>query len=183
MEFLEILRKRRSVRKFTDRPVPGELIDRLLEAALTATSARNTRSTLLLPVTDRALIDRMAQMRDYGSAFLAKAPLAVVVAGDPSACDVWRENAAITATILQLACVDAGLASCWVHVDGRPRRREEPAGEQALDYLRTLLPLPEGCGVLCVVAAGYSDFEPAPLPAFDPRSRILSLDDDPHAAE
>ena len=93
------------------------------------------------------------------------------------------ENAAITATILQLACVDAGLASCWVHVDGRPRRREEPAGEQALDYLRTLLPLPEGCGVLCVVAAGYSDFEPAPLPAFDPRSRILSLDDDPHAAE
>ncbi len=96
---------------------------------------------------------------------------------------MWRENAAITATILQLACVDAGLASCWVHVDGRPRRREEPAGEQALDYLRTLLPLPEGCGVLCVVAAGYSDFEPAPLPAFDPRSRILSLDDDPHAAE
>ena len=64
MEFLEILRKRRSVRKFTDRPVPGELIDRLLEAALTAPSARNTRSTLLLPVTDRALIDRMAQMRD-----------------------------------------------------------------------------------------------------------------------
>ena len=83
MEFLEILRKRRSVRKFTDRPVPGELIDRLLEAALTAPSARNTRSTLLLPVTDRALIDRMAQMRDYGSAFLATASGALARNAEP----------------------------------------------------------------------------------------------------
>ena len=27
--------------------------------------------------------------------------------------------------ILQLACVDEGLASCWVHIDGRPRRKDE----------------------------------------------------------
>ena len=45
-------------------------------------------------------------------------------------------------------------------------------GEQAVDYLRTFLPIPEGCGVLCVIALGYSDFEPKPLPAGEPVERV-----------
>ena len=72
-------------------------------------------------------------------------------------------------------CVDEGLASCWVHVDGRPRRKDDPEGERAADYLRTFLPIPEGCEPLCAVALGYSDFRPAPLPAADDEARILRL--------
>ena len=34
------------------------------------------------------------------------------------------------------------------------------------------LPIPEGCGVLCVIALGYSDFEPKPLPAGEPVERV-----------
>ena len=124
MEFKELIAKRRSVRKFTDREVPREVVDRILAEALSAPSARNTRTTRFLVVDDPVLVARMAEMRDYGSAFLKGAPLAVLVLGDTSASDLWRENAAISATVLQLACVDEGLASCWVHVNGRPRRRE-----------------------------------------------------------
>ncbi len=167
MELKTILAKRRSTRKFIDRPVPAEVIDRILHEALSAPSARNSRSTRLLVVEERPQIARMADMRDYGSGFLTEAPVAIVVLGDPACSDLWRENAAIVATLLQLACVDEGLASCWVHVDGRPRRKETPAGEQAADYLRSFLPIPEGCAPLCVIAAGYSDFTPAPLPAID----------------
>lgn len=175
MEFEQILAKRRSIRKFTDRAVPAEIVERILAAALTAPSSRNSRTTRFLVVTDLDLIVRMARMRDYGSAFLAGAPLAIAVLGDTSASDLWRENAAIAATLLQLACVDRGLASCWVHVHGRPRRKDAPAGEQAADYLRTLLPVPPGCEPLCVIAAGYSDFTPAPLPASDDAARILRV--------
>ena len=103
---------------------------------------------------------------------LAAAPAAVVVMGDRAASDLWVDNAAISATILQLTLVDAGLKSCWVHVNGRPRRKEQPDGEQAADYLRSFLPIPEGYGVLCVIALGYSDFEPKPLPAGDPVERV-----------
>ena len=120
MEFKELIAKRRSVRKFTDREVPREVVDRILAEALSAPSARNTRTTRFLVVDDPVLVARMAEMRDYGSAFLKGAPLAVLVLGDTSASDLWRENAAISATVLQLACVDEGLASCWVHVNGRP---------------------------------------------------------------
>lgn len=175
MEFREIMEKRRSIRKFDGSAVPREVVDRILRAALAAPSSRNSRSTRFLVVEDRGLIARMAAMRDYGSGFLANAPLAIVVLGDMSKSDLWRENAAIAATMLHLACVDEGLASCWVHVDGRPRRKEVPAGEQAADYLRTLLPIPAECNPLCVLAAGRSDFTPAPLPPSDNEARVTRI--------
>lgn len=175
MEFKQVLSKRRSIRKFTERAVPREVVDRLLAETLTAPSARNTRTTRLLVVDDPQTVARMAAMRDYGSAFMKGVPLAVVVLGDTAKGDLWRENAAISATILQLACVDEGLASCWVHINGRPCRREEPEGEQAADYLRGFLPIPEGCEPLCAIAIGYSDFTPAPLPPADDSERIIRL--------
>ncbi len=175
MEFKEIVAKRRSIRKFADRTLPRDVVDRIVGAALSAPSSRNSRSTRFLIVDDPVFVSRMADMRDYGAGFLKGTPLAVVVLGDTSKTDLWRENCAIAATILQLACVDEGLASCWVHVDGRPRLREVPDGESAADYLRTLLPIPEGCEPLCVVAMGYSDFVPAPLPEADDAARVIRI--------
>ena len=172
MDFKEIIAKRRSVRKFELRPVSREIVTRIVGAALAAPSSRNSRSSHFSVVDDPDLIARMADMRDYGAAFLKGAPMAVVVSGDTSATDLWRENCAIAATLLQLACVDEGLASCWVHVDGRPRLKDAPGGELAADYLRGLLPLPEGCAPFCVVALGYSDFVPAPLPPADDEKRV-----------
>lgn len=109
MDFKEMIARRRSIRKFTAQPVPAEVIDRLLAPALTAPSARNTRSTNFLVVDDPARIARMAEMRDYGSAFLKDAPLVIVVMGDTAKSDLWEVNASIAATMLQLACVDEGL--------------------------------------------------------------------------
>ena len=170
MEFKELIEKRRSIRKFSERAVPREVVDRILHETLSAPSARNTRTTHLVVVDDPALVARMADMRDYGSAFMKGAPLAIVVLGDTTKSDLWRENAAISATILQLACVDEGLASCWVHIDGRPRRKDEPGD------LRSFLPIPADCQPLCAVAAGYSDFTPAPLPGSDDDARIIRLE-------
>lgn len=175
MEFKEIIARRRSVRKFTDRVVSREVVDRILARTLSAPSSRNTRSTHLLVVDDPALVARMAAMRDYGSGFLAGAPMAVVVLGDASTSDLWQVNAAISATVLHLACVDEGLASCWVQIDGRPCRKDDPEGPQAADYLREFLPIPESCKPLCAIAMGYSDFTPAPLPPSDDTERIIRL--------
>lgn len=175
MEFKDILALRRSTRKFLDRPVEDDTVERILKAAFSAPSARNSRSTRVMVVADREKIARMAEMRDYGSAFLKNAPLAFVIAGDRTKSDLWRENGAILATVLQLACVDEGLASCWVHVDGRPRLQGAPDGEQAQEYLRGLLPLSDEWSVLCVIAAGYSDFHPAPLPEYDYKADTVKL--------
>lgn len=175
MEFKELLAARRSVRKFSDRAVPAGAVERLLAVGLAAPSSRNSRSTRFLVVDDPATIARMAAMRDYGSAFLARAPLAVVVLGDCAKSDLWAVNATIAATHMQLAAVDEGLATCWIQVDGRPCLKEEPAGRQAADYLRELLPIPAECAPLCVLAVGYSDFRPAPLPEADDAGRVIRM--------
>ena len=172
MEFKEILRRRRSVRKYLSRPVEREVLDTVLREALAAPSSRNSHSTHLRVVTDPETIARIARMRDYGSAFLEHAPAVVLVEGDRTATDLWRENAAITATALLFAATDAGLASCWVHVNGRPCLKDQPDGAQAEDYLREFLPVPAEHGILCAVALGYSDFEPAALPPFDAGTHI-----------
>lgn len=175
MEWNRLLTHRRSIRKFKSEPVREEVIARLLETALTAPSSHNSRSTRLLVVEDAAVIARMAEMRDSGSAFMAGAPLAIVVLGDTTKTDLWQVNAAIAATMLQLEAVDQGLASCWVQIAGRPRVKSVPEGEQAADYLRTFLPIPEECEPLCVLALGYSDFQPVPLPPSDDWARVIRM--------
>lgn len=177
MEFQELIRKRRSVRKFDARPVPREVLNRVLErVAGFAPSARNARSTRFMVVTDPEKIAAIAAMRDYGSAFAASAPAVVLVAGDRARSDLWIENCAISAAMLLLALVDEGLAGCWIHVNGRPRRKDEPAGEQVSDYLRAFLPVPDEWGILCAVACGYSDYTPAPLPERDPAGDVRFVD-------
>lgn len=149
MEFFELVERRHSVRSFTGEPVEQAAITRILKAALSAPSAKNTRSSSFMVVEEPELIGRIARMRDYGSAFVEKAPLVILVMGDQVRSDLWEVNAAISATYVQLAAQALELGSCWVHVAGRPQRREEPGGPAAEDYLRSFLPVPEA-GVFCV---------------------------------
>ena len=175
MEFKEIISRRRSTRKFLATTVEREKLQRILDAALVAPTSRNTRSTRFFVVQDKATLERMSQMRDYGSAFMKDAAAAIVVAGDRQTTDLWIDNCAIAATTIQLAVVDEGLASCWVHVNDRPCLKDEPEGAKADDYLRLLLGIPAHYGILCAVALGYSDYEPKPLPPYEGEERVKWL--------
>ncbi len=84
MQFSELIDKRRSTRRFTDRKVENDTLRRIMEQALKAPSAKNTRSTRLMAVTDPAKLEAMASMRDMGAAFLPGAAAAIVVMGDPA---------------------------------------------------------------------------------------------------
>ena len=82
MEFFELVERRHSVRSFTGEPVEQAAITRILKAALSAPSAKNTRSSSFMVVVEPELIGRIARMRDYGSAFVEKAPLVILLMGD-----------------------------------------------------------------------------------------------------
>ncbi len=176
MTLTEILKKRRSVRRFDGRLVPHETIEGILKLALTAPSSKNTRSTRFMVVNRPETLEQISQMRDFGSAFLAGVPCAVVVCGDASATDLWLDNAAISATILQLAAEEAALGSCWVHVNGRPQKREQPDGPTAEEHLRGFLPIPADWKPLCVVALGYPADTPKPHAERDEEDKVVWLD-------
>ena len=173
MELKEIISRRRSTRKFLPTPVERERLERVVEMALQAPSSRNSRSTRFMIVQNPDLLEKMSRMRDYGSAFMKDAAAAILVMGDKRATDLWIDNCAISATTLQLAVVDEGLASCWVHVNDRPCLQAEPDGRKADDNLRELLDLPAHYGILCAVALGVSDFEPKPLPPYEGEERVF----------
>ena len=157
MDFLEVIEKRHSVRRFTDEPVERELLDAIVGIAQTAPSSKNCHSSVFMVVEDKDTLQAVSEMRDRGSAFLKGAPAAIVVMGDHTKSDIWVENAAISATFIQLAATALDLGSCWVHVRGRMRSKDDPSKGLAEDYLRELLGIREEYSVLCVVAIGCED--------------------------
>lgn len=160
LHLLQLLRKRRSIRKFTDQPVASEKIEALIEAAVRAPTSRGRNPWEFIVVDDRALITKLAQAKQHGSAFLAGAPLAIVVAADTTKSDVWTEDCSIAATIIQLAAEEMGLGSCWTQIRLRPHSNATTAD----DYLKNLLELPADYAVECIIGIGFPAEEKAGHP-------------------
>lgn len=157
MDFLEVIEKRKSVRKYADRPVEREVLDAIVKVAQTAPSSRNSKSSAFMIIEDRDTIDALSLMRDYGASPLKSAQAAIVVMGDTSKTDLWVDNCAISATFIQLAVTAMDLVSCWIHVNDRPRLKDEPQGARADDYVAELLGIKDGLKPYCVVAVGYPE--------------------------
>ena len=159
MDFLEVIEKRHSVRRYSDKPVDREILDAIVRVAQTAPSSRNCKSSAFMIVEDKDTLVALSQMRDYGSTLLAGAQAAIVVMGDESKTDLWVDNCAISATFVQLAVTAMDLASCWVHCNERPRVHGKPEGAMAEDYVRELLGVKDGYRIYCIIAIGYPQEE------------------------
>ncbi|ASJ01469.1 nitroreductase family protein [Thermococcus gorgonarius] len=150
MEFFEVLRRRRSVRRFQDRPVPEEFVEKLLESAFLSPSSFNRRPWHFIVVDNKEKLKALSKAK-LGASGLATAPLAIVVTADESRSDVWIEDASIAAEHIQLAAFDLGLSSFWVQIRNRMHSEEKTAEE----YVRELLNIPENYRVLCIIGVGY----------------------------
>ncbi len=109
---IEILRKRRSIRLFTEQKIEAEKISLLQEALLRSPTSRNFNPWEFILIDDREMIQTLSQAKPHGLSFLKTAPCAVVVCGDETKSDVWVEDCSIASIILQLTVVSLGLASC-----------------------------------------------------------------------
>jgi nitroreductase len=151
--FMSVIQKRRSIRKFLDKPVEAEKIDQLIEAALRAPSSRDLNPWEFIVVTDRELLKKLATSKQHGSAFLKSAPLGICVCADPTKCDVWIEDASIASTLIHLAATSLGLGSCWIQIRGRMHDGKKSAQE----YIAETLHLPAKMQVESIIAIGYPD--------------------------
>ncbi len=156
---LDLLRKRRSIRKFQDKKLKPQQVEQLVKAALMAPSSRVRRPWEFIVVQDEGLLQELSLCKEHSAAFLAGAPLGIVVAADPGKSDVWVEDSSICTMLLHLAATSMGLGSCWIQV----RERWHNDRKTASAYVRELLNLPDSYEVLAIVAVGYADEEKAPL--------------------
>ena len=134
--FGELIKIRRSMRKFTDEELTQDEVVALLRAALMA-----------------------AHCKERGAELIEGAPLAVVVLADPLQSDVWVEDASVATTMLLLQAEDLGLGACWVQI----RNRCMADGKPAEEMVRALLHIPDHLRVLSVVAVGHKGMERKPF--------------------
>ncbi|SEA00267.1 Nitroreductase [Desulfuromusa kysingii] len=148
---IDLLRQRRSIRKFKPQPIEDEKIAQLSEALLRAPTSKNQQPCEFVLVDDVDILTQLASAKKQGAAFFTSAPLAVVIAANPEVSDVWVEDSAIAALVVQLAAEELGLKSCWSQL----RLRAHDDYTRASDFVRQLIGLPVGMEVAMVVAIGY----------------------------
>ncbi|KUG04576.1 nitroreductase family protein [hydrocarbon metagenome] len=148
---LDILSRRRSIRKYREDKIEQDKIDQLIKAALLAPTSRNLKPWEFIVVEDKDLLKQLAKCKKHGSAFLEGAALGIVVLADPEKCDVWIEDTSIASIIVHLMAESMGLGSCWIQI----RERWYDAGTTAEDYVKDSLKIPHQYKVESIISVGY----------------------------
>lgn len=163
MELIEIMRNRRSVRKYTGEAIPDEKLELVLQAGLLSASSRAVRPWEFIVVRDRKTLTAMSECREGSAKMLAGADCAVAVVADTKKSDVWTEDCSIAMANMHLMADSLGLGSCWIQ--GRLRTASD--GRTTEEYLRQLLGFPKSYALEAILSLGMPDGHPEPHSAAD----------------
>ncbi len=138
------IRSRRSVKKYTDQPVPRELVEAVVEAGMYAPSGMNRQSSIILAVTDKEMRDKLSRMNldiiigkqlktssGHSDPFYG-APVVLVVLAKKD-CPTRVYDGSIVLENMLLAAHSLGLGACWIH-----RAKEMFETEEGKQILRDL---------------------------------------------
>lgn len=156
---LELLKSRRSIRKYENKSIEKNQIEELMKCALLSPTSKNSRPWEFIVVQDKDTLEKLSHSKGHGGAFLKDAPLGIVVLADPSKSEVWIEDASIASTIIHISAHSMGLGSCWIQIRGRNHSDSLTASE----YVKETLNIPSNLEVDAIIAIGY--------PAEEKRSR------------
>ncbi len=149
---IDLLRKRRSIRKFTEQIPEAEKIELLKEAVLRAPTSKNSNASQFIFVSDKSVIEKLANCKLTGASALQTATLAVVILADESQTVAWVEDCSIASILLQITALSLGLGSCWIQIRGRAHSEEKPSET----YVKETLNIPDEFRVLSIISIGYS---------------------------
>ncbi len=119
MDIYELIRKRKSVRAFTDEPVTDEKIRRILETARLAPSANNKQEWRFITVRDPEMRSKLAEAA-RGQTFVGEAPVVLVCCAQTDnhvmTCfqSCYPIDLAIAIDHITLCAVEEGLGTCWI---------------------------------------------------------------------
>jgi len=161
MDLLEVMRSRRSVRRYTDEKISDADLKKILSAALLAPSGHAKYPCEFIVVKNRELLEKMSHCRQGVAKMLAGAAAAVVVIADKNKSETIIEDCSVAMMNMELLAASLGIGNCWIQI----RTREAEDGSPSEEYLRGLLNFPENFACQSVLSLGY--------PAAPPRAREL----------
>ncbi len=158
MDFLHLLLTRRSIRKYTQDPIPKEKLEAVVTAGIIGPASRARRPWDLVVVQDPVTLEALSHCRQGSARMLAGAKAAVVVFADTTKTDVWTEDCSIAMVNMYLTAHHLGLGACWIQ--GRLRQTED--GGSTEEYCRKLLSVPDHYALEAILSLGIpADHPPA----------------------
>lgn len=150
MDVFEAMQERRSIRRFTERKVPEDLVRKVLESANQAPSANNGRPWRFVTVTQRRTLQNISMLNSNWRP-AGNSALCIIVAADIqnypcSHVEYYMQDCAACTQNLLLAAHALGLGAVWMGCC--------PA-EDRMDAIRLLLGMPQEIIPFAVVAIGY----------------------------
>ena len=161
MDTLEAIFTRRSIRRYQDKPVPEEFVQKLLAAAMAAPSARNEQPWQFVVLTERSLLGEVPKITP-NAPMAAQAPLGILICGDlrlEKSPGYWVVDCSAAAQNMLLAAHALGLGAVWCGVYPRTERMEG---------FSRLLGLPEEIKPHSLILVGYPAEHPGPEDRFRP---------------
>ncbi len=152
MDFLELAKKRYSVRAYKSTPVEDEKLKQMLEAARMAPTGSNQQAFQLIVVHTKGREEELRRI--YDKDWFVQAPVVICACATTSQGQSYNEgrnyrNIGIVMDHLILAATNLGLGTCWI-------------GAFDPKAARDILGLPEEAKPIVFAAVGYSDDEPRP---------------------
>jgi nitroreductase len=142
MDVFEAIRTILAVRKFQDKPVPAELIHKIVESARLTSSSRNGQPWQFIVIQSRETLKKIGELATSGP-YTADAAFAVAVAYEKES-PFGVSDASLAIHSMMLTAWEAGVGSNWVGFAGRYGETIAP-----------LLGLPDSYDILAVVPFGY----------------------------
>ncbi|MGQ9473854.1 MAG: nitroreductase family protein [Candidatus Caldatribacteriaceae bacterium] len=140
---LQVIKKRRSIRKYENREIPREILEDLVDCGRLAPTGYNAQPWVFVVVTDKDLKTRIAQLATYGR-FIKEAGACIAVFCRKDAITPLEDACAATENIIIAACA-YGLGTCWVNSYRKAHSRA----------VETLLNCPEDMEIATLIALGY----------------------------
>jgi nitroreductase len=154
---LEIIRKRKSVRKYLGRPVEKEKLNEILKAAMFAPTARNLRPWEFIVATDGKTKNQLSQATPF-AAFAKDASAVIVICYDTNKGKRFKEDCSIAAENIYLEAANQGLGACFIQIaEGAEANVGEPEA-----FVKRTLGIPEHFRVQCLMPVGYPEKYPEP---------------------
>lgn len=150
MDAFEAILTRRSIRKYTGKKVPRELVGDLLKAAFAAPTAKNKQPWHFVVIDDRKILNEVPKFHPY-SQMLKEASFAILVCGDEKIQEMngylQQDLSAATQNIL-LAAHAKGLGAVWLGIYPR---------EERVEGMRKLISTPASVLPFALISIGYPD--------------------------
>ncbi len=150
MDFTDIIKSRRSIRRYQPKDVPQKDLDDVLNCARLAPTAINIQPWLIGCVTDKALLKKLASVADHGK-FIGDAAACFAVFCERGQKYYLEDGCAATMNIIY-ACAAKGIGTCWVAGDKKAY----------VEDVRKLLSVPDNYTLISLVPAGYPAEQPKP---------------------